>query len=82
MVKDGVEKKGRTIVLLKKRTPDAAKWVRWLEENCQASAGPHPNLTGMRNLYWGRAALVVKAGAYLYLITSRDDGRKMPWELR
>lgn len=80
MVKDGVERKGRTIVLLKKRTPDAAKWVRWLEENCQASAGPHPNLTGMRNKYWGRAALVVKAGAYLYLITSRDDGRKMPWE--
>lgn len=80
MEKDGVVKKGRTVVLLKKRTPEAAKWVRWLEEKCLASAGPHPNLSGMRNLYWGRAALVVKAGAYLYLITRRDDGRKMPWE--
>ena len=74
------EKKGRTVVLPKKNNPDAAKWVRWLEENCLASAGPHPNLTGMRNLYWGKSALVVKAGAYLYLITSMDDGRRMPWE--
>ena len=76
----GKTKKGRTVILLKKHTPDAAKWVRWLEENCQASAGPHGNLTGMRNLYWGREALVVRAGAYLYLITSKDDGRMMPWE--
>ena len=80
MTNKEMTKKGRTVVLPKKHMPDAAKWVRWLEENCQASAGPQPKLTGMRNKYWGRAALVVKAGAYLYLITSRDDGRKMPWE--
>lgn len=73
-------KKGRTIVLNKKTTPDAAKWVRWLEENCQASTGPYGNVTGMRNLYWGREALIVKAGAYLYLIASKDDGRIMPWD--
>lgn len=73
-------KRGRTIVFRKKADKDSAKWVRWLEEHCLASAGPHPNLTGMRNLYWGREALVVRSGAYLYLITSKDDGRKMPWE--
>ena len=73
-------KKGRTVVLNKKNTPDAAKWVRWLEEHCQASTGPYGNVTGMRNLYWGREALIVKAGAYLYLIASKDDGRIMPWD--
>lgn len=75
-----IAKKGRTIILKKKSTPDAAKWVKWLEENCLASTGPHPNICGVRNLYWGRKALIVKAGAYIYLITSHDDGRKMPWE--
>lgn len=75
-------KRGRTVYLNKKQTPNAAKWVKWLEDNCQASAGPHGNLTGMRNLYWGRRALVVKAGAYLYLIKSIDDGRMLPWEER
>lgn len=76
----GVGKKGRTVVLLKKHTPNAAKWVRWLEENCQASAGPHPSLVGMRNLSWGREALIVRSGAYLYLIDRYDDGRRLPWE--
>lgn len=77
---NGITPRGRTIILKKKSTPDAAKWVRWLEEHCEASAGPHPNICGMRNIYWGRASLIVKAGAYIYLITCKDDGRKMPWE--
>ena len=77
---EGVSKRGRTVYLNKKTTPDAAKWVRWLEENCQASAGKYGSLTGMRKLYWGRQSLIVKAGAYLYLITSNDDGRRLPWE--
>lgn len=78
--REGATKRGRTVYLNKKTTPDAAKWVRWLEENCQASTGPYGSLTGMRNIYWGRESLIVKAGAYLYLITSRDDGRRLPWE--
>lgn len=74
-------RRGRTIYFLKTKHPqDAAKWVKWLEEKCQASAGPYCNLTGMREKYWGREALIVKAGSYAYLITSRDDGRRMPWE--
>ena len=77
---NGRTKRGRTVTLRKKITPNAAKWVQWLEEKCLASAGPHPNVCGMRNLYWGRASLIVKAGAYVYLISHTDDGRKMPWE--
>jgi len=80
MVGNGVAKKGRTIRFSKKHTPDAARWVKWLEENCQASAGPRCSLVGMRRLYWGREALIVTAGAYAYLITNHDDGRRMPWE--
>ncbi|MGN0130683.1 MAG: hypothetical protein ACI4CE_07345 [Methanomethylophilus alvi] len=75
-----IAKRGRTIILKKKSTPDAAKWVKWLEDNCLASAGPYPNICGMRNIYWGRQSLIVKSGAYIYLIAPRDDGRKMPWE--
>lgn len=73
-------KKGRTVILQKKGNPDAAKWVRWLEEHCQGSAGPYGNLTGMRNLYWGKEALVVKAGAYLYYLKRFDDFKPLPWE--
>lgn len=32
------------------------------------SAGPYANLTGMRKLYWGKNALVVKVGAYIYRV--------------
>lgn len=35
------------------------------------NAGPNPNIQGMRNLYWGKDALVIKCGAYAYNI-SRD----------
>ena len=80
LTKAGTERKGRTIILKKTETPNAAKWVEWLEKNCQASAGPRPNIIGMRHKYWGNPALIVKAGLYIYLITSRDDGRRMPWE--
>ena len=73
-------KRGRTVILKKKNNPDAAKWVRWLDENCQASAGPYGNLTGMRNLYWGKESLVVKSGAYLYMMKRFDDFKPLPWE--
>lgn len=33
--------------------------------NCP-SAGPRPNVTGMRNKYWGKDALLVRQGAYVY----------------
>lgn len=31
--------------------------------------GPNPNITGMRNLYWGKDALIVKQGRYAYKIS-------------
>ena len=34
------------------------------------SAGPNANVTGMRNKYWGKDALIVKHGQYIY---------KVPW---
>lgn len=73
-------RRGRTITLPIKGNPRAKEWVAWLDSVCMGSAGPHPNITGMRNKYWGKEALIVKAGAYIYLIKNHDDGRKMPWE--
>ena len=78
----GKPARGRTVILRTRGNPEAKHWVEWLDKNCQASTGPYGNLTGMRNLYWGKEALVVRAGAYLYLITRKDDGRRMPWEGR
>ena len=77
---NGTTKRGRTIRFSKRQVPNAAKWVKWLEENCEASAGPRCSLVGMRKMYWGREALIVTAGSYAYLITRYDDGRSMPWE--
>lgn len=34
------------------------------------SAGPHPNITGMRSKYWGRDAYIIKCGAYAYKVDS------------
>lgn len=33
-----------------------------------ASAGPYPNITGMKEKYWGLDALCVKCGPYVYLV--------------
>ncbi|KKN78464.1 hypothetical protein LCGC14_0349960 [marine sediment metagenome] len=33
------------------------------------SAGPYPNISGMRKLYWGKDALIVKQGAYAYNVS-------------
>jgi len=37
------------------------------------NAGPYPNIKGMRNLYWGKDALVVKSGAYAYNLSSNPN---------
>ena len=33
-----------------------------------AAAGPYPNITGMKKLYWGEDALCVKHGAYVFKV--------------
>jgi len=30
------------------------------------SAGPNPNITGMKNKYWGKDAYCIKHGRYVY----------------
>lgn len=35
--------------------------------NCP-NAGPNCNVKGMRNLYWGKNAVLVKKGQYVYYI--------------
>lgn len=32
------------------------------------SAGPNANIVGMKNHYWGKDALVVKCGQYIYKV--------------
>ena len=68
-------KRGRTIYISVKSRPHV---VKWLEKNCKACTGPYPSITGMRNLYWGRDALIAKAGAYIYLL-GRDVGQELPF---
>ena len=70
--------RGRTIVVPMKGNTRKNFIEKWLEKNCQASAGPYPCISGMRNLYWGKEALIVKAGAYIYLMTTKDEGRELP----
>ena len=47
----------------------------WLDRNCLASAGPYPNITGMREKYWGKNAQIVRCGRYIYLV---DDAVSVP----
>lgn len=68
--------RGRTITIPAKNISEGR--LKWIEEHSLASAGPYPNITGMRNLYWGKEALIVKVGAYIYLMTHKDDGRELP----
>lgn len=32
------------------------------------SAGPYPNITGMKKLYWGEDAYCVRCGVYVYKV--------------
>ena len=67
--------KGRTITI---RVKDRPKLEKVLDSMCQASAGPHPSIRGMRKLYWGNDALIVKYGAYIYYL-GKDHGQELPF---
>ena len=32
------------------------------------SAGPHPNITGMKKQFWGEDALCIRCGVYVYKV--------------
>lgn len=70
--------RGRTITIPVKGNPRAKYAEKWLDQNCQASTGPHPCITGMRKLYWGMDALIVKLGAYIYYM-GKDKGQEIPF---
>lgn len=40
-----------------------------------SSAGPYPSISGMRKLYWGKDAIIVKVGTYIYKV-GKVDGNK------
>lgn len=65
--------RGRTITISAKRNPGIGER---LEKACSASTGPYPNITGMRR-YWGKDALIVKCGAYIYYF-GKDRGQDIP----
>ena len=44
-----------------KSTPTNNRLLSWYP-----NAGPNANITGMRNLYWGKNAYIIKCGAYIY----------------
>lgn len=57
--------KARGITVCRRSTKEMHAW---LNQNCQASAGPYPNITGMRNKYWGKNAQIVRCGRFIYLV--------------
>lgn len=51
------------------------KYVRATAENEKTlsrypNAGPRPNIAGMRRLYWGNGAYIIKCGQYAYNVPS------------
>lgn len=77
--KTKANKRGRTVILSMHGGNRREKWVRWLEDNSEAKAGPMANILETRKK-WGEASLIVKAGMFLFRITRKDDGRQLPWE--
>lgn len=68
-------KRGRTVYIRVRSRPRMAER---LERDCVGSAGPYPSISGMRKLYWGRDALVIKAGSYAYYM-GKDVGQAIPY---
>lgn len=40
-----------------------------LQTHCRASAGPRPNITGMRQKYWGIEAPIIMCCNYAFLVS-------------
>ena len=57
---------------MKKTIDLPASWFQWLSDHCVASSGYGGNLTGMRKLYWGKDALVVRCCKYLFKMNYQD----------
>lgn len=67
--------RGRTVYISARSRP---RIHERLERDCVGSAGTYPSITGMRKLYWGKDALVIKCGAYAYYM-GKDVGQAVPY---
>lgn len=47
------------------------KHEAWVENHALASAGPRPNVTGMRRL-WGADCPIIRCGQYIYRMYASD----------
>ena len=45
------------------------RWLEFLSDNCLGSSGYHGNLAGMRKLYWGSSAPVIRCAGYLFRVS-------------
>ena len=66
----------------KPRTATADKaWFHYLSDHCNGSSGKGGNLIGMRNLYWGKDAFVIRCDGYLFRVSEKTfdivTGREM-----
>lgn len=62
---------------MKKTITARKKWFAELSDVCNASSGYGGNLTGMRKLYWGKDAFVVRCCGYLFKVSEREFLRVM-----
>ena len=46
----------------------SSPFAKSIENGDFASAGPNPNITGMKNLYWGKDAKCIRIGVYVYKV--------------
>jgi len=53
------------------RTPVVpVKFQKSIQSRCRGSAGPNPSISGMKKMYWGKDAHVLKCGSCIYLVDS------------
>ena len=45
--------------------------------NDYGSAGPNPNISGMKQNFWGNDAYTVKCGSYVYFLGRYPDEKAM-----
>lgn len=49
----------------------STKYYEKLHLDAFPSTGEYGNITGMRNLYWGQDAYIIKCGAYAYKVDGK-----------
>ena len=59
-----IRRRGKKSMYIPKRVAD-------LSALNVGNAGPRPNVTGMRNKYWGKDAIIGLQGGYAYLLADR-----------